>query len=715
MTHQSATVKRSPSKPRATSFRYPGPRPLRRGDSQLLVGRAKDVAKLAYQIYSYPVVEITAPSGTGKSSLLAAGVIPALEDYGFTVVTLRSWAEVRGDSDSEYYYHALRRAFVETPPKAGSEIPPVDQWPGGADEGLPWITALLEGGLVVIFDQLEELMRVDAPRSLRFLESVVRMAREGRIRQVLSLRAEFKSQLSVVESRLGIRQWQWYSLEEVDQAYVADIIRAPREVADQSWSVDPKVEKAIADCWLSAKEQDPGVGLLHLQALLWVLEQEIGTVGKPWTQRAAASSAVFTRLTTEDAKLRAEAVTASLGGYVSMAMDHFAQDLDVAGRPAAGAETKFAAARFVDDLSSAGYKTPMSVDDLFLRCYDGLQDLEKDRRQLSRLRRLWEATDSLGSDPDTLRAVAEARLADWRRPGDNAGGNPLLLRDRFFSGRLWRSDALTGLCEMEVVFQRALEWLETCGIVRITPATDGVPVVTLIHDGFGPALNAWAEEMQRDPAFFFTALVGESGTSVLGGTEDAARPVVGTELGVTADALQWSGCSIDYTDFRDVTFRNCDFRGTVFYGCGFDNVSFVNCYLPGALFIQARVSGGGLRFDDTITRTVSFIGGGAEGSAKLEFAGVRAAQEGELADEQFGGTDGLFLEGFAGDWEIKDSAFMHLTVVRSGHGVITDSQIQLVHFDGLPSQVKLVRATAKHVVSEGFGGDPAFVEVKAAR
>lgn len=701
-------------------FRYPGPRPLRRADTQLLVGRDKDVARLTYQIYSYPVVEITAPSGTGKSSLLAAGVIPALEDYGFTVVTLRSWAEVRGETDAEHYYHALRQAFVDSPQGEPSDLPPVSAWPADSAEGLEWVVDKFGGALVVIFDQLEELMRVDAPRAQRFLEYVVRVAHEGHFRQVLSLRSEFKAQLNVVESRLGIKQWQWYPLKEVDAEHAPEIIRAPREqdVARraEAWPIDTAVEDVVATSWKAAKEHDPTVGLLHLQAILWVLEQEVGSDETLWTAAAAERSALFNGLAAEDGHRRRAAVASSLESYIGLAMGHLATTLVVKDRPKAGAETRYAAARFVDDLSSAGYKIPMSVDDLFLKCYEGLQDLRKDKTQISRLRRLWESEDDVAAgDPESLHRVAVARMREWRRNPDALDDDPLVLRDRFFSGRLWKLEALEGLCELEVVFQRALSWLESRGIVRIAPASDGVPIATLIHDGFGMALNAWAERVLAEPESYFTALVGENGTSVLGGEEDRHLQVVGRRhKGKRIDtgrALQWSGCSIDFTDFRDVVFRNCDFRGTVFYGCTFDGTEFVDCYMPGALFLDSHLEGAGLVFTDTITRTVSFMGGEAVAPAMVVFDKIRAAAKGELSEEQFRGADGLFLESFKADWEIRRSKFKHLSVVNCGAGKIMASDIHLVHFDQLPSQVQLVRTDLRYVVSQGMpdGSGPTII------
>ena len=736
---ESTDVQSSSSDKEVDDFRYPGPRPLRRDDTQLLVGRDRDVARLVYQIYNYSVVEVTAPSGTGKSSILAAGVIPALENYGFTVVTLRSWAEVRGDQPADYYYQALKRAFLETQVAAGKDPEDQSVWPEDSEAGLVWIEQRFGGSLVVIFDQLEELMRVNAHQAQQFLEQVVRVARESSLRQVLSLRSEFKSQLNVVESQLAIMQWQWYRLEEISDEFLGDVIHAPRLLASRDddasgaelWPISDDVVRTLVDGWRGAKNHSTSLGLLHLQAALWVLEEQIGDVNTPWTAEAAAGSSFYTNLAgAEKHDAQAKAISSALLLFVKLSLarlerslnrDAESESLVVPGdeevtkrkprRIKPGTETRFAVARFVDDLSSAGYKIPMSVDDLFLKCYEGLQDLRADRPQLSKLRRIWEKANVIGSqDPTDLLRVAVERLPEWQPEGET---EPLQLRDRFFSGRLWKDprhtedresaalDALEGLCALEVVFQRALMWLDSRGIVRITPDFSGVKLVTLIHDGFGDALNEWAARAAKEPDYYLRALVGENGTSVLGGARVSGyNDTEDEQFDNSAWALQFSGCSIDRTDFVDVVFDSCDLRGTIFFECRFENVKFRNCYMPGALFIGPQVAGAqGLLFTDTITRTVSIMGGGAVGGAPLVFDGVEAAQGDELAEDQSPGVDGLFLDGYQGEWRIRNSRFRHLSVISCGTGSIKKCDLSLVHVEDLPAPVEVGSSTIRYADS----------------
>ena len=54
-------------------------RPFRSSETDLFFGRSKDIAILGNLILTVPVLVVYAPSGTGKSSLLDAGILPIVE------------------------------------------------------------------------------------------------------------------------------------------------------------------------------------------------------------------------------------------------------------------------------------------------------------------------------------------------------------------------------------------------------------------------------------------------------------------------------------------------------------------------------------------------------------------------------------------------------------------------------------------------------------
>jgi len=672
--------------------RYPGARPLHTAESQILVRRDHDIARLEYAIASRQVIEVTAPSGTGKSSLLNAGLQERLKGR-YTVVTMSRWAEVAGleARGLRYYYEAIRAGFADLAKSAGPGEE-VIELPDDPYTGLTLLRDTYGKSLVVIFDQLEELMRVNAQIALDFLASVREAAKLFPYRQVLSLRSEYKDQLSELETKLAPTLWQWVRIEELAEGAERDVIRVTH---DDAWPIADDVVELIAAAWRAARKDGVRIGLLHLQAMLWVIEDESRRSGleSGWTREGLiVHSPMFRQLAGADSDVesvkREEALTAIVGSslrrYFEASVDELEEELvQQAGRIPwitgdSGKETRGVIARFVGSLSSAGYKVAQSEDDLFLDAFSEWTGLREQRDAVVALRRLWfthHKEDLADTDPAVL--VHEALDA---QPAFADMG----LRRNMLNGRLSQSDPLRALAELTVVFERAVSWMASRDIVRITPDFKKNRLVTLIHDGYGESLNTWASETARDPEFFFSALVGSSGTAMLTGADPMPRDQLVT-------SLRWPGCSIDGVTFENVTFVDCDFRGAVFVFCTFRNVTFRRCYMPGTLFMRCQVEGDGMFFDETVTRTLTMSFTVVAPESQLVFHGVdkRLHESEEKRDGRTPGVDGLVLDGHTGPWTVSESRFRFLMVSgnadvgdTAGPGKILDSQLTLVHFAG---------------------------------
>lgn len=71
---------------------FPGPQPYRTTDRDRFFGREEVAQKLADRIFVHPALTLYGPSGAGKSSLMAAGVIPLLEEeHDMRVVRVDTW------------------------------------------------------------------------------------------------------------------------------------------------------------------------------------------------------------------------------------------------------------------------------------------------------------------------------------------------------------------------------------------------------------------------------------------------------------------------------------------------------------------------------------------------------------------------------------------------------------------------------------------------
>lgn len=151
-------------------------------DAEFFCGRDRIISELIARLAEWPLVGILGPSGIGKSSLLRAGVLPALRagalpgSAGWRQLLLRPGRHPRGELERAVGGH-LEQAVASL--RRGERI-------------------------VVAIDQLEELFTVCADESERrsFLELLVAAAgdHERRVLLLCTLRADFYGRLSAYPS-----------------------------------------------------------------------------------------------------------------------------------------------------------------------------------------------------------------------------------------------------------------------------------------------------------------------------------------------------------------------------------------------------------------------------------------------------------------------------------------------------------------------------------
>jgi serine/threonine protein kinase len=138
---------------------YVGVSPLRESCADRLFGRDREIAALIARIHDRPVVAVVGGSGVGKTSLVRAGVIPALERSGETwkTVVLRP-----GARPLEALAAALAPWVAAADPAADRDEPdrPLDRLrdePGRLGDALRLRARRDHRHLLVFVDQLEEL------------------------------------------------------------------------------------------------------------------------------------------------------------------------------------------------------------------------------------------------------------------------------------------------------------------------------------------------------------------------------------------------------------------------------------------------------------------------------------------------------------------------------------------------------------------------------
>ncbi len=161
-------------------------------DAQDFFGRDSVVAEVVETVADHALVAVVGPSGIGKSSVVRAGVIPALR--AGALPGSREWLVTDmfpGSYPFEELESALLRVAVERPPSLAEEL---RRDPLGlvrmSKQLLPPYTPLL-----LLIDQFEELFTLTLDEETRalFLEALATLVSDqrSRVRVVLTLRADF--------------------------------------------------------------------------------------------------------------------------------------------------------------------------------------------------------------------------------------------------------------------------------------------------------------------------------------------------------------------------------------------------------------------------------------------------------------------------------------------------------------------------------------------
>jgi signal transduction histidine kinase/ActR/RegA family two-component response regulator len=223
-------------------------------------------------IRTQPLAMVTGPSGVGKSSLVAAGLQPALEEDGWVAATFRPGASP---------YESVARALLDLEhPDTAPTLQRLDTMTASLrGEGF-WkvaerLTILTHKRLTLIGDQFEEVFSggVHAEEQLSFLQHLLPLPDflpSVNVRLVCTLRADFLPDLLAlpeVGSRLQDRQ---LNVSPLDEEGLTRVIVEPARQAGVAFT--PGLAETIA------KEASKSAGSLPLLEFalteLWPLQRE---------------------------------------------------------------------------------------------------------------------------------------------------------------------------------------------------------------------------------------------------------------------------------------------------------------------------------------------------------------------------------------------------------------------------------------------------------
>jgi TIR domain len=219
-----------PPEPERIGCPYPGMVAYGPDQAGVFFGRAGEVADLHRRLPLHSLVMVIGPSGTGKTSLIFAGLLPRLEADDWEVRSLRPGADPM-------------RAL------AGALAPPR---PSGRR-------------LLLVVDQLEELFaQATAGERDDFLAELVRLGEAGDTTVLLTMRADFHGDL------MGSRLWPLTEGQRLELAPLRD--EALREaITGPAAKVGVFVEPALVERLVADAAGEPGALplLQETMALLW--------------------------------------------------------------------------------------------------------------------------------------------------------------------------------------------------------------------------------------------------------------------------------------------------------------------------------------------------------------------------------------------------------------------------------------------------------------
>ena len=145
-----------------------GPRPFTEADAEIFFGRKNELAELAAEVASAQIVLIYAPSGSGKSSLISAGLMPFMRGKGFKVSQERLNTFSSGDERSRV--NSLCEAIKHSALQSSAQQPSL-----------------------LVLDQFEEIVVAATFAELQELSETIfsTMAKNPLARIVISFREEY--------------------------------------------------------------------------------------------------------------------------------------------------------------------------------------------------------------------------------------------------------------------------------------------------------------------------------------------------------------------------------------------------------------------------------------------------------------------------------------------------------------------------------------------
>lgn len=247
---------------------FPGLRAFTPADAPIFFGRATETDSLIKRVGESRFVAVVGASGSGKSSLVGAGLLPRLAANA--VAGSKDWVPVRftpGELTSGDPFEALTVALLRELPGSASSRDLTAQLHTQPASFIPMIETSLVGRpawaeVLLFIDQFEELFSLVKPAFIEpFIDLLVTTAYATRLRTVITLRADFYARCVEYPKLAALLETATYPLAAPEYSALYEMISRPAARAGLEY------ETGLADRILRDTGTDPGALALMAYAL----------------------------------------------------------------------------------------------------------------------------------------------------------------------------------------------------------------------------------------------------------------------------------------------------------------------------------------------------------------------------------------------------------------------------------------------------------------
>jgi WD40 repeat protein len=219
---------------------YPGLKAFRPSDAPVFCGRDDLIAQLVGKVLPTdpfsPFVAVIGNSGSGKSSLVLAGLIPRLQRDNWVCTDLR----LSPGDPLRPFAEKLAPHLPADHPSDPADL--VDEWLGQPERVSERIRQIIGGkgaqGLLIVIDQFEEALKVDPLRLPELLKLLEVLLNTAGVRIVITLRAD---KLGEVMHLGGLTRWMngnTFLVEPPGLGALSRIVTEPARLAGYTVAAD---------------------------------------------------------------------------------------------------------------------------------------------------------------------------------------------------------------------------------------------------------------------------------------------------------------------------------------------------------------------------------------------------------------------------------------------------------------------------------------------